>query len=243
MKKIIVLISAILLSVSSCKKDSLLTEEKVTPENFLSSEKYDRLVIDIVYEKGYALSTETKNHLQNFLSARLNKPKGIIFNEKEISNQGKALMNMSDIFNIERQFRTNFSKGNTLSVFVFSGGGDYAGNAGNAKVLGMAYGSTSIVLFEKTIQSYSGGLLQPPRTILESTVSEHEFGHLLGLVDNGSNMVTYHRDPANGHHCDKKDCLMYYTAETSDIVSNLLGGEVPALENFCVKDLQNNGGK
>lgn len=26
-------------------------------------------------------------------------------------------------------------------------------------------------------------------------------------------------------------------------VCNLLGGEVPAPDNFCVKDLQNNGGK
>jgi hypothetical protein len=243
MKKIISLICAILLSVSACKKEPLKTEEKISPENFLSSGKYERLVIEIVYEKGYALSTETKNQLQNFLSARLNKPKGIIFNEREISYQGKPIINIGDIFNIERQFRTNFSKGNTLAVFVFSSGSDYAGNAGSAKTLGMAYGSTSIVLFEKTMHSYSGGLIQPPRPILETTVSEHEFGHLMGLVDNGTNMAQYHRDVEHGHHCDKKDCLMYYTAETSDIVSNLLGGEVPALENFCVKDLQNNGGK
>lgn len=242
MKKIIGLICAVLLSVSACKKGSMATEEKITPENFLSSGKYDRLVIEIVYEKGYALSTETKNHLQNFLSARLNKPKGIIFNEKEISSRGKPVMTVSDIFNIERGFRTNFSKGNTLAVFVFSSG-DYAANSGNSKILGIAYGSTSIALFEKIIHSYSGGLAQPPRTILETTVSEHEFGHLLGLVDNGTGMVQYHRDVENGHHCNNKNCLMYYTAETSDIVGNLLGGEVPALENFCVKDLQNNGGK
>lgn len=243
MKKIIVLIVVVLLSVSACRKGSLRTEEKIKPENFLSSKKYEKLIIEIVYEKGYALNSETKNHLQNFLSARLNKPKGIIFVEREIPVQGKSSMTESDIANLEKQFRANFSRGNILSVFIFSGGADYAGNSGSSKILGLVYRSTSVALFEKTIQAYSGGLAQPPRSILEATVIEHEFGHLMGLVDNGTNMVDYHRDVETGHHCDKKNCLMYYAAETSDIVSNLLGGEVPALENYCIRDLQSNGGK
>ena len=243
MKKILVLIVTVLLSFSGCKKGSLKNEDTITPKNYLESGKFDRLAIQIVYEKGYALTSETKTHLQNFLAERLNKPDGIIFDEKEIPFQGKGLIGMNDIRNMEKQFRTNFSKGKTLAVFVFCGAGDYSGNSGNSKVLGIAYDNTSLALFGKTIHAYSGGLTQPPRSVLESTVTEHEFGHLIGLVDNGTNMVQYHRDVENGHHCDKKDCLMYYAAETTDIISNLLGGEVPALDNYCVRDLQGNGGK
>ena len=243
MKKIIVLIVCAVCIFNSCKKSSLRTEEKIIPRDFLSDKKYEKLVVDVVYEKGYSLNSQTINNLQTFLSNRLHKPKGIIFTQKEISNQGKDIISISDITNLEKQFRTEFSGRSTLAVFIFVSGSDYAENSGNSKVLGVAYGNTSIALFGKTINSYSGGLTQPSKVVLETTVADHEFGHLLGLVDNGTNMVEYHRDDSNGRHCDKKNCLMYYATETSDIVSNLLGGEIPALENYCIRDLQFNGGK
>ncbi|HWY13334.1 MAG TPA: peptidase [Bacteroidia bacterium] len=244
MKKIIFLIFIVLVTINGCKKAPLgSAEEKITPENFLSGKMYDKIAIEVVNEKGYELNSQTISNLQNFLSSRLNKPNGIVINVRELPNQGRSTVSLNDVANIEKQFRLSFSKGSTLAVFVYAGAVDYSASAGNAKVLGIAYGNTSIALFGKTISSYSGGLTQPPRAILESTVIEHEFGHLMGLVDNGTNMVEYHLDAANGKHCNHKDCLMYYTAETSDIVANLLGGEVPALENFCVRDLQFNGGK
>ncbi len=243
-KKILVLLLTIVVIVSGCKKSSLKTEEVIRPKDFLSDKKYEKLVVTIVYEKGYALNAKTISGLQTFLSARLNKPDGIIFNQKEIPDQGKRIITITDIRNIEKQFRFDFSGKSTLTAFVYVSAGDYAESAGNAKVLGIAYGNTSCTLFGKTISSYSGGLAQPSRSMLETTVLDHEFGHLLGLVDNGTNMVDYHRDIYNGHHCDKRNCLMYHAAETSDIVANLLeGGDVPALENFCIRDLQFNGGK
>lgn len=229
--------------VSSCKKDPLKTEEKIGPHDLLSDKKYEKMVVTVVYEKGFNLNVQTIKNLQGFLASRLNKPQGFVFNEREIAFQGETIVSVGDLINIEKQFRTDFSAHKTLSVFIFVSAGDYAGNEGNSKVLGIAYGNTSIALFGKTINGYSGGLTQPPREILESTVAEHEFGHLMGLVDNGTNMMDYHRDVNNGHHCDKKECLMYYAAETSDIVGNLLGGQVPSLENYCIRDLQFNGGK
>lgn len=241
--KIMFLLLTIVLVVSSCKKGSLKTEVRVGPKDILSDEKYEKMIVNVVYEKGYALNAQTIRNLQNFLSTRLNKPGGIFFTEKEIPDQGRSIVSVTDLNILEKQFRTEFSKGKTVAVFVYVAAGEYAGNQGNSKILGVAYGNTSIGLFGKTINSYSGGLTQPPRSMLETTVFEHEFGHLMGLVDNGTNMVEYHRDVYNGHHCDKKNCLMYYTAETSDIVSNLLGGEIPTLENYCVRDLQFNGGK
>jgi len=242
-KKILVLLLTMIIIVSGCKKSSLKTEEVIRPNDFLSDKKYEKLVVTIVHEKGFALNAQTIAGLQSFLSARLNKPNGIFFAEKEIPDQGRRIVTVTDIKSVERRYRTDFSEKSTLTAFVYVSAADYAESAGNAKVLGIAYGNTSIALFGKTINSYSGGLTQPSRSMLETTVIDHEFGHLLGLVDNGTNMVDYHRDIYNGHHCDKKNCLMYYAAETSDIVKNLLGGEVPALENYCIRDLQFNGGK
>jgi hypothetical protein len=228
--------------INGCKKTHLLPEERITASDLLSDKKYEKLVVEIVHEKGYPLTAQTISNLQNFLSARLNKPGGITFTEKEISWQGREYVSLTQIRDLEKRFRSNYSGGKTLAVFVFVSGSHFEDSDG-AKVLGIAYNSTSMALFQRTINDYSGGLAQPPRAILETTVSEHEFGHLMGLVDSGTDMVEHHKDAAHGSHCNRNQCLMYYAAETTDIVGNLLGGEVPALENYCIRDLQFNGGK
>jgi hypothetical protein len=87
------------------------------------------------------------------------------------------------------------------------------------------------------------GLAQPSRFTLEATVTEHEFGHLLGLVDYGTPMAAAHEDSGHAHHCDNQACLMYYGAETIDIAGSLTGGEVPAPDEHCIADLKANGGK
>src|ERR1041385_6599869 len=169
MKKIICLIFIVAMAVNGCKKTQIgpAGEEKIIPGNFLSAGKYDKLVVEIVNEKGYVINSQTTNNLLNFLSSRLNKPGGISINIREIQNQGKSTVSLSDIANIEKQFRQNFSNGKTLGVFVYAGAVDYSANTGNSQVLGIAYGNTSIAIFGKTISSYSGGLTQPPRAILE----------------------------------------------------------------------------
>ena len=76
-------------------------------------------------------------------------------------------------------------------------------------------------LFGKTINDNSGSIGQTSRTKLQTTVFEHELGHLLGLVDLGSPMQTNHKDAANGNHCNNTNCLMYYKSETTDILGFL----------------------
>lgn len=228
---------------NSCRKKPLLPESRITPRDFLSAKKYEKLVVEVVHEQGYTLDQATISHLRNFLSARLNKPKGISFTDKEIPFQGKEKISIPELQEIEKKHRPSYSARKTLSVFVFVSGSSSSKDEGDSQILGVAYGSTSIAIFGKTIQQHSGGLVQPSRVILESTVVEHEFGHLMGLVDNGTPMKEYHKDGPNGAHCDKKNCLMNHAAETTDITGNLLGGEVPALENYCIRDLQFNGGK
>ena len=228
---------------NSCRKKPLLPESRITPEDILSDKKYEKLVVEVVHEQGYSLDPATITHLRNFLSARLNRPKGITFTDKEIAYQGKDHISISELEAIEKKYRPSYSARKTLSVFVFVSGSASSKDEDDAQVLGVAYGSTSIALFHKTIREHSGGLVQPSRVILESTVAEHEFGHLMGLVDNGTPMKEYHKDAAHSAHCDQKNCLMNYAAETTDITGNLLGGEVPALENYCIRDLQFNGGK
>jgi hypothetical protein len=158
-------------------------------------------------------------------------------------SSGSAVYNLSEIRNKEAQSRSVHTNGRSLAAYIVFLNADYSENSGNSKVLGISYGPSSMAIFEKTIRSYAGGLGQPSLSVLESTVIDHEFGHSLGLVNNGTEMKTQHQDGANGKHCNNSNCLMYYSVETSNIVANLIGNTVPSLDNNCIIDLQANGGK
>jgi predicted Zn-dependent protease len=63
--------------------------------------------------------------------------------------------------------------------------GASASDSGNSYVLGTAYRNTSFVIYEKTIQSLSDSPFEPSRSLFETTVITHEFGHILGLTNLG----------------------------------------------------------
>jgi hypothetical protein len=225
-------------ATTSCRKDQLTGLFAITPDDFLSSDKYKKLEVEIVYVNGYRPETATIDHMQSFLNARLNKPQGISFIYKSINSPGKSSYTIDDVQKIEKKERVDNTKGKTISAFIFFADAHYS----DASVLGTAYGSTSIAIFERTVNENSGGLTQPSKYLLEATACEHEFGHLLGLVDNGTKMVNSHIDGAHGKHCNNQNCLMYYAVETTDVLA-IMGGDVPELDENCLDDLRANGGK
>ena len=226
-----------------CRKDNSAPNGGVTSHDFLSNNKYEKLIVEIQYVTGYPPTATALDNLKTFLQQRLNKSAGIIIIQNAISSPGKLFYTLEDIRSIEKANRTQYTNKKTLTAYFFFADGEYASNSGNSKVLGITYGSSSMVIFEKTIKDFSGGITQPSAVTLETTVINHEFGHILGLVNNGSSMQSPHQDEPNGKHCDTKNCLMYYTAETSDIIANLVGGNIPTLDSKCIDDLRANGGK
>jgi hypothetical protein len=94
-----------------------------------------------------------------------------------------------------------------------------------------------------TVQQHSGGLNQPERSRLKTAIINHEFGHILGLVNAGTPMQEHHQDTPNGRHCTDRSCLMNWVVETGNVVQNLFGGAMPELDQKCINDLRANGGK
>jgi len=229
----------------SCGSDNVDTTDHgpTIPKDFLSGEIYNKLVIEIQYIPGFQPSDETVNNLTNFLQSRLNKPQGISFVRTPVPAPNVPSFSVADAQAMEVVKRSQKNAGKTLTAYLLFANGDFAGNSGNSKVLGVAYSTSSIMIFEKTIRDFSGDFGQPARTTLETVVLEHEFGHLFGLVDNGSPMKTPHLDSAHSNHCNDTNCIMFYNVETSDVLSNFLGGNIPTLTTPCVIDLKSNGGK
>jgi predicted Zn-dependent protease len=237
-------------STVACKKETAFTNNPdaddlhnnavgFSANQLLSAGTYNSLKIEVQYMTGYAPDAAALNHLQSVLTAHLNKPSGITIVTKEIPASSSTTLSIDQVRKVEEENRTVFTTGDQIGVYFLYTNGNFTEN----NVLGAAYRNTSMVLFGKKIHDNSGSLGQASRTKLEATVLEHEFGHILGLVDIGSPMQTNHKDAAHGNHCSNTNCLMYYASETTDILGFLVTGNIPAFDANCAADLHANGGK
>lgn len=243
MKTVFSSILVLLLVLGACKKkNSPIPPDSnaIGPKDFLSETNYTKLIVEIDYMSGYEPTAASIQSVVAFLQSRINKPMGIEVVKNVIAAGGRSFYSLKDIIELERSHRGQLTQGNVLTVYVLFLDNNY----GDPKVLGVNYFPSSIAIFERTIRDHSGGLTKPSTQLLETTVIEHEFGHVLGLTNNGTGMQSAHQDSAHGAHCNNTDCLMYYAVETTDILGSLFGsGTPPALDAGCLNDLQANGGK
>jgi predicted Zn-dependent protease len=235
----------------SCKKDSDRRIKKFhrqevgsSANDILSDKKYKSITIEIIYMTGFKPTDQAMDNLKQLVTSTCNKPDGINLIYKEIAAQGKSAYSIDDVKTIENENREAFTYRKDLATcFIFLDGPSNE-NQGAAMVLGQAYFNTSMVIYEKSLKDNSGGFAGPELYKIETTVINHEFGHILGLVNLGSAMYNSHQDAAHGAHCDNTDCLMYWEVETGNVFENLIGNSpIPTFDQNCLKDLQQNGGR
>ena len=82
----------------------------------------------------------------------------------------------------------------------------------NTSVLGVSIVGTPVVAVFKDVVLSSSSQSVVLRFVEQATLI-HEFGHIMGLVDNGVPMVTDHLDPDHIRHCINEDCVMYWLNE------------------------------
>lgn len=206
---------------------------------FLTDENFERLVVQVQYMQGYEPTQQGLNNLKTFLSNRLNKTSITIMEPEEVPASGESSYTANDIRDLEREHRTQFSSENEIVAYFIVVDGEFS----DADVLGIAHFNTSMALFGPMFDEVSGGIGSPPKEDVETIVMQHEFGHILGLVNNGVDMQNNHQDTENGRHCDNEECLMNYAFRNANLFANIFGGNIPELDENCVADLQAAGGK
>lgn len=85
-------------------------------------------------------------------------------------------------------------------------------------VLGVSIGDTHVIaMFKEPIKATSSlpGLDTATPTYVEQATLVHEFGHAIGLVDNGIPTTSDHLDKDHKAHCSNTDCVMYYAIDGS----------------------------
>lgn len=249
MKKNILLLLLCLGLILSCSKDDsngnsgivkALNKQNIgsSSNDLLSIKKYTSLIIELVYVEGSEPSQEAIDNLISFLNKRIYKNE-IIVEKRSIpaSIGGGTTYTIEQIKAIEDSNRTKYNTSDQIAVWLFFADGKSSGDTATEVVLGSAYRNTSLVIFDQTVKKWG----RSNRILLEKTVIDHEFGHILGLTNLGAKMQSAHEDEDIQHkkHCNVESCLMYWKAQ----VNMISGGSEPEMDAQCLADLQANGGK
>ncbi|TDD97947.1 membrane metalloprotease [Flavobacterium cellulosilyticum] len=251
-KVIVVLIMGLVLFVSCSKEDAVdsinpVTNKQVTgssSNDLLSEKKFTSMIIEVVYVQGFEPSATAITNFVSFLNARTNKPNGITIVKRAIPSTGKATFTNTEIAAIEDANRTKFNTSNQIAVWLFFTDGKSSSDTSTSVVLGTAYRNTSMVIYEQTVHGLSDSPFKPNRSVLETTIISHEFGHILGLTNLGAALQSSHEDTTHPKHCNVESCLMYWSSETGHGIGNMVsGGSAPSLDAQCLADLRANGGK
>jgi hypothetical protein len=212
-------------------------------EELLKAGTYNRLEVELLYVNGARPQSASITNLKNFLEQRLNKPGGVNFTERNITDSTGDSYTIEEVSELEKENRTSFTRDNTIAVSILVVDKPNERDEGNSVVLGTAYRNTSLVIYQNTIERFSGGVGRPSRVTLESTVYNHEFGHLLGLVNLGTPLQSQHEDAENKNHCNVNGCLMFFEVNGGNVLDMMNMTAVPQLDAQCLADLQANGGK
>jgi hypothetical protein len=119
------------------------------------------------------------------------------------------------ILAIAAAHRDTPSSGDTASFyFVWLPGNYNDGKMVRTDVLGVSLGSSGVIaMFKEVIAGTSVGPLDNVAKYVEQATLVHEFGHAVGLVQNGIPTTSAHHDEPHGAHCTNTDCVMYYAIE------------------------------
>jgi hypothetical protein len=205
---------------------------------FVRGAPYTQVVIEIGSTQSATPSPAATAHLQAVMSDLLDKPGGVSVKVDEAVEDVGHPLSLEEAAAIEDASRTEFTLGDTVVFYYLVVSDGSTDDTSSATILGYAYRPSSMVVFQHNINASAGGLGQPSRDVVESTVVAHEFGHILGLVNTGTPMQKPHEDSEHPKHDQNSACLMYWANNSSEGLANLLsGGKVPDYDAACRADI------
>jgi len=265
MKNRFLAILIVFLVLVSCSKDSgedgtnPVTIDKTanlkttgdSANEILSNATFNKLQIEIAYVAGFRPTSTAMTDFVSFLKLHSFK-QDIELIYKELPSPNEEKLTLDEIFDLEKENRTIYNDGSTLAIYIYFADAPSEDDKEEEELvtLGAVYLNTSMVIYEETIRTLASKSNLVSIGDVETATLNHEFGHLLGLVNLGSISVNDHEDVDAENHCNVEGCLMraelQFGAGMKKILENRASKgiiDAPGLGPECILDLQANGGR
>lgn len=266
MKKKIALYSLFgLLFLVACSKDSDLLSNNnaqvdksanllgtgASANDLLANTEFDELLIEIGYVAGFQPTSSAIETLEAFIRQYTFKD-NITVSYKQLPSPDEETLTLTEIVNLEKENRTAYNDGSTLAIYIYFADAPTDSDDVGADIvtLGAVYQNTSMVIYEATIRNLVGNSSSVSVSEVEAATLNHEFGHLLGLVNLGTTAINDHEDPDADSHCTTDGCLMRAELQFGGPMMKLMQSNaskgltpIPDLDAECILDLQGNGGR
>lgn len=189
----------------------------------LSSSQFTDMVIEIDHAPGYAPEASTVQLLTDRLEDVCDKPDGIraAITETEFNHAGAWSANDVREQALEHREAPPMD-GTTLRWHLLFPAGAYDDDS----VLGVAVNAADVAVFRDSIDDAENILRRPSAENIENSVTLHEVGHLLGLVNLVYTSPRDHEDPDHPGHSSNEDSVMYWAVESSSLGA-IFSGELP----------------
>lgn len=219
--------------------------------DILSNDNFDKLLIEATYVSGFKPTAASMLNFEMFLNQHSFKQNiEVIYRELPSPNEEK--LTLAEIVDLESENRTVYNDGSTLAIYIYFADAPSEDDVEEEDLvtLGAVYLNTSMVIYESTLRTLASKSILVSIADIETATLNHEFGHLLGLVNLGSPPVNDHEDPDAENHCTVDGCLMEAELQFGSGMKKMLENraskgiaDVPGLDAECILDLQANGGR
>jgi predicted Zn-dependent protease len=129
---------------------------------------------------------------------------------EQISDQDQTSWTTAQVFDLAKRTWDTPQTSTSAEFYVLFLNG-YFNDQGvtNKQVVGISIvGTPVIAVFKDAIRE--SGYTSFYDKVMEQTTLVHEFGHAVGLVNSGLDMVLDHEDTEHINHCTNEDCVMYW---------------------------------
>ncbi len=227
--------------------------------DILSNDNFDKLLIEATYVSGFKPTAASMLNFETFLKQHSFK-QDIEVIYRELASPNEEKLTLAEIVDLESENRTVYNEGSTLAIYIYFADAPSEDDVEeeNLVTLGAVYLNTSMVIYEETIRALASKSSLVSIADVETATLNHEFGHLLGLVNLGSPPVNDHEGittdedgtEVGDNHCTVDGCLMQAELQFGAGMKKMLEKraskgivDVPGLDAECILDLQANGGR
>lgn len=236
--------------------------------DILSNTNFDNIHLEIAHVAGFRPTNATMEQFTNFIRQHTFK-ENITVSFLSLDSPEEENLTLQQIADLESENRTAYNDDRTLAIYIYFADAPSEGDEESEGLvtLGAVYRNTSMIIFGRTIRQLAARSFVISVTDIESATLNHEFGHLFGLVDLGSDPVNEHEDTEAPNHCNVEGCLMRAELQfdrsgkstaasglhsacnvSGKTILNLLASQTAksntvALDPECLLDLRANGGR